>query len=307
MNKPEAVGHLLDVTGPVEIERRGQGARKGALLFPLQAGDLLRLASGSAAELVLYANGARFALVGPAAAQVETTRLQSRSGTSPQARRPLSLEFVQRLNHPVSPPKARILAVHGLILRGTDNGLGPRRPEPSATVRGAPVTLRWAGPIHGEQLHLQITDGRQTVHAADLPPTARDYPVPAGVLQPGDDYVWFVTAVQDGQSRQSCGALLRVLSPAGRAELERLERELGIAAPGVPAAPPSPPPPTPSDRSTTEAGETVPSLLLLGAVYERLGMRAEARWAYVQVQRARPGDAGIAAALRRVASDEAAP
>lgn len=303
MARPAAVGHLIDIGGRVEIERRGQALRKGALLDTLQAGDRVRVAAGGTAQLVLYANGARFALTGPAGVEVAATRLLPRSGTPPQARRALSLEFVRRINRPISPPDARLTTVQGLILRG-DDALGPQQPNPSGTVRSTPVTLRWAGPIHADQLHLQITDGQRTVHAANQPSAARSYPVPEGVLQPGKYYFWFVTAVQDGQSQQSCGALLRVLTLDERSELERLERELGVAA--APSLPDTPPP-TPADPAARKEEERIPALLLLGAVYERLGMRAAARWAYEEVHRARPEDAGVRSALRRLTGPDTLP
>jgi hypothetical protein len=300
MNKPAMVGHLLDVTGTVEIERAGRDRQKGGLLSPLETGDRLRVAAGGRAVVVLYANGARYDLAGPATARVENTRLQPLSGAPPRTRPPLSMAFIRELNHAPSPPDARLLAVRGLILRGGADELGPCRPEPDGAVRAGPITLRWTGPVHGEQLHLQIADGHRTVHAANLPPAAREYPVPAGVLQPGVSYVWFVTAVQDGESRQSCGALIRLLSPDELTALQEAEQQFGAAAGLAPATAPallSPPELTDQDGSHAER---VPALLLLGSLYERLGLLAEARRAFEQVQRLRPGDVGIAAALRRV-------
>src|SRR5947208_13412946 len=54
-----SVGQLLDVTGPVEIERARQKPVKVCMLFPLRIDDRLRVGAGGTAQLVLFRSGAR--------------------------------------------------------------------------------------------------------------------------------------------------------------------------------------------------------------------------------------------------------
>src|SRR5438067_507896 len=56
---PGAVGQLLNVAGRVEIQRGKGPARRGTLLFPLQSGDVVKVAEGGVAQVVLFQNGAQ--------------------------------------------------------------------------------------------------------------------------------------------------------------------------------------------------------------------------------------------------------
>jgi len=275
---PQAVGQLLNVTGRVEVQRAGQPVRKGTLLFQLQPGDLLVVREGGVAEVVLFKNGARFSLPGDSAARVEPLALQPRSGPAPKPLKGLSLVFVRQMNTVYKPPSTRILGV--LVRSADEDGLGPCQPSPSGAVRDAAETLHWVGPIEGQQLRLRISDGRRTVCRADLPPAAREFKVPPSTLKPGVQYVWSVTTVADGESGHECRAPLRVLLPRERTEVEAMERETAAAR-------------------RQDANDPAP-LLLIAQVYERLGLRDDARAAYQAAQRLRPDDEGVRAALARL-------
>lgn len=272
--------------GSVVVQHTGQPSQRGTLLFPLQAGDIVTVRPGGSAELVLFENGARYALPAGTAARVEAARVRTRSGPAPKPLRSVSLDFVRPLGRPPRPVSPRLLGV--LVRDVGDPTLGPRQPAPNGAVRAGPVSLHWAGPVEGEQLRLQIRDEQQAVHRAELPASAREYRVPDGVLRPGEYYVWSVTAVHAGESGPRCRALLRMLSPGERTALDRVEQETTAARAAAP-------------------DDTAPPLLL-AQVYEQYGLFAEARAAYQNVLRLRPGDEGVQAALKRLAGfGDAAP
>jgi hypothetical protein len=277
-SRPAVVGQLLNVSGGVEVQRGGEAARKGTLLYQLRQGDLLKVRGGGSAEVVLFRNGARFVLSGAASARVGDGDLKPVSGAAPRALKSLSSRFAKRINSPGGSVSPRFLGV--LVREKGDPDLGPRDPSPSGAIRGVPVLLRWKGPVEGESLRVQISDGEQVVHRKELPPTAREYQVDPGILRRGEYYVWSVTAVSQGESGARCRAMLRLLSPDEQAELEQLERE---AAEARGASPDSP-----------------ASTLILAQVYERLGLFDSARAAYQEAERIRPGDAGVQAALKRL-------
>jgi hypothetical protein len=252
---PRTVGQLLNVNGSVEVHRSNGPAQKGTLLFQLQAGDVLNVRNGGQAELVLFENGHRFLLDGPSAARVEAGGLKPASGAAPRALKSLSPVLTRQINRPARTISPRFLGV--LVRDPGDPTVGPRNPQPNGAVRGAPVVLRWAGPVEGESLHLQISDGERIVHTSELLPTTREYQVPAGVLQPGQYYVWSVTAMTNSVSSARCRALLRLLTPAEQAALDRLEQDVRTARAAAPA--------NPAD------------LLLLAQAYEQLGIFEAAR------------------------------
>ena len=107
-----------------------------------------------------------------------------------------------------------------------------------------------------------------------------EFTVPAGLLKPGEFYVWSVTALNGGDAGTKCRALVRVLLADERAEVERLEKETADAG----AAAPDNPAPT----------------LLLAQVYERLGMYDDALAAYEAARKLRPDDPGIQSALKHL-------
>jgi hypothetical protein len=280
---PRVVGQLLNVTGDVKVQRSSEPVRKASLLFPLHEGDVLRVGNDGSAEVVLFQNGARLLLSGPGAARVGPTGVKSASGTAARPLRSLSPLLTKQMNTPARAVSPRFLGV--LVRDPGDANLGPRNPSPNGAVRGAPVILRWAGPVEGDTLRLLIIDGENTVHQEELQPNAREYQVPAGVLRPGQYYVWSVTAVNGGGSGAHCRALLRLLSPAEQAALDRLEREAKAAR-------------------TAETDDPAGTLLLAQA-YEQLGLFEDARAAYQEVLRLRPDDPGVQAALKHLGESAA--
>jgi hypothetical protein len=273
-----AGGQLLNVRGHVSVQRAGGPVMNGSLLFQLLPGDLLRVGDGGSAEVILFQNGARFLLFGAGAARVAPGGLKPVSGAAPRAVGRVSAASLVGLNTPSRAISPRFLGV--LVRDRGDPTVGPRDPSPNGAVRRAPVTLRWAGPVEGESLRLQISDGERIVHRADLPQAAREYRVDPGLLQPGQYYVWSVTAIRQGESGPRCRALLRLLTADERTKLEQLERETAAARRSSPDNP--------------------ASLLLMAQAYERLSLFEEARSAYAEVLRMRPGEPAVHAAVKRL-------
>src|SRR5438105_3752515 len=77
-----AVGELLDVIGRVVIRASGL-TRPARLAGRLHEGDLIEVAPGSSAQLVLLDNGAQFALAGGSVALVGRLRVTPRKGAPP--------------------------------------------------------------------------------------------------------------------------------------------------------------------------------------------------------------------------------
>ncbi len=266
----QIVGQLLNVRGEVAIQRgrqRPQHAETGSQLRPAD-----RVTTrGGAAEVVLFRDGQRFELLSGSTVRVGPAVVSGVSGAPPHRLGAISPTFRQALRTPGAPVPQRIM---GLVIRSAgEEALGPARPTPNGAVREETATLRWEGPIEGDRLVLQVSDGMAVVHRIELPAAARSYMLPGHLLHPGRWYVWFVTAIRDGAAGQKCYALLRVLTPDERALLGRTERE---------------------------AAANDPALLLLRAqLAERLGLFDEARAGYQAVLRLRPEDAGMQAALKR--------
>src|SRR5437879_5363576 len=123
---PGAVGQLLNVAGRVEIQRGKGPARRGTLLFPLQSGDVVKVAEGGAGQIVLFLNGARFALAAKSVAAVSPTALRPLGGPPPKPLPRLSTAFVRTMNRPAPPVSAGIM---GVLTRGDrDAALGPAKP-----------------------------------------------------------------------------------------------------------------------------------------------------------------------------------
>lgn len=276
------VGQLLNVAGRVDIQRGKQAPMKGTLLFPLQKGDLLTARPGGAAEVVLFKDGARFALDAGSSARVSAAGLNAISGPQPRPLSGLSTTFIRRMNAPVRSVSPRILGV--LVRPVEDPTLGPRKPSPHGAVRVEPVTLRWSGPVEGDLLRLVISLRAQAVLRKELPATAREFAVPEGVLKPGEFYEWSLTALSGGTAGTKCRALVRILTAAERTGVERLEQESVAARAGAPDNP-------------------APTLLL-AQVYEHLGLYGDALSAYELARQMRPEDPGVQHALKRLSGEE---
>jgi hypothetical protein len=266
------VGQILDLKGRVEIQRGKGKALPGTLVFPLETRDVLHVGEGGAVEVVLFAKGVRFRLAGAGSVQIAQETLVPISGAKPQAVTELSPTLRHRLRTPVRG------GLTGLVVRGGNGaGFGPSHPSPDGAVRATPVTLRWSGLIDATQLHLQISAGEKDVDHKDLAADVREYEVPKGVLQPGKEYDWSVTALRGAAIGSWCRATLRLLPAAEVAEVAVIEKECAGSA------------------SVDTA-----SLLLLAAAYERFDMKEDALARYQAVLRLRPGDAGVQAAVKRL-------
>jgi hypothetical protein len=277
----ETVGQLVFVTGRVQIRAPGHPAAKGERFTPLAAGDVVDVGPGGTAELVLFENGASFALTAGSTAQVGRMELKPRSGPAPKPQNRYSSAFMQAIRRPLpyrSPSQKRIL---GTPVRASDEiDTGPRLPTPFSGVRRGPVTLRWSGQVQEENWNLQIDDDRGAVFEKALPSTQHEFTVPGGVLRPGQTYVWSLTAVEGIHNGPRCAALVRLLTPKEGATVTQLEQE----AKAMRAAAPADPAP----------------LLLLARAYERLDLLADARAVYQDLQRQQPDDEDTRDALARL-------
>src|SRR5207247_922918 len=112
----------------------------------------------------------------------------------------------------------------------------------------------------------------QVVHRVSLPGTARLYEVPAGVLNPGRWYAWFVTVAESAEGPRKCCALLRILMPEERQALAREESQVARAR---------------------AAADSPASVMRLAQLDEGLGLFQEARTHYQEVQRLRPEDPAV--------------
>jgi hypothetical protein len=269
-------GQLLDVQGRVEIKTGRRPARPAALLSELGLGDTLAVRSGRA-ELVLYRTGVRFALSPGSAVRIGPGGLQRLSGPQPQLLAAAPQLFARPLTTPRRPVPQKLL---GVVTRGKDEEIGPRVPSPNGAIRQPAVTLRWEGPVEGERLLLQISDGERIVHRKELPLSARSYALPTGVVRPGAWYAWFVTATGAPEGPHKCYAFLRILTPEERAALDR-EEPLAAAV-------------------SADAPERPAAAMRLAQLYDRLGLFAEAIDRYQEVINLRPEDPGVRTALARL-------
>jgi hypothetical protein len=269
-------GQLLDVQGRVQIRHGRQPARPGGLLAELQPGDTLTVSSGRA-EVVLFQKGTRFGLSAGSVVRVGPSGLQRLAGPAPRALPPASQPFAQPLSIARRPIPQKLL---GVITRGDgEDTSGPRHLSPNGAVRQSPVMLRWEGPIDGERLEVQVSDGDQVVHRVSLPGAALSCELPAGVVSPGRWYAWFVTVAGSTEGVRKRYALLRILTPEERQALAREESQAARA------------------RTATNGPAPV---MRLAQLYERLGLFQEARTQYREVQRLRPEDPGAREALARL-------
>jgi hypothetical protein len=278
--QPQVVGQVLMAQGHVELRREQAKPQKCLGLDQLRAGDKLATGAGAHAAVVLYENGGRFALAAKSVVQVERTRVQRLSGPAPTPLKPLSQAFVRPLAHlpgPFSPKHA------GDIDRPlVDPKLGPHHPWPTCAIRETNAVLHWEGPIdpEAELLRLRIkTDHEQTVTEHDLPRSQREFEIPAGILKPDCWYVWSVTPVGKNGADPACEGMVRLLSPGERAMLQREEERVEALREADP-------------------GDAAPDLLM-GQVYEHLGLYEDALDAYESALRFGP-NSGASAALRRL-------
>lgn len=271
-------GQLMDVRGKVEIQRTRGAALRGNLLFPLQTGDVISVAAGGAAEVVLFAGGARYSVPAGSKVRVEGASLKGVSGPAPRA-----LKAVASLPSAGAKPSGKIL---GLVVRdnGKEETLGPRQPAPNGAVREERVVLRWFGPVEAKEQELRVQtadDDPKTVFTTTLPEKVREFLLPTGKVEPGKFYMWTVSGISDsGDTHGKCSALLRILPPAERTALDQVEREAEAALKAEPRNP-------------------VP-YLLRAQTYEQVGMFSEAKRDYEAALKLRPNDEGIRSALKNL-------
>ena len=256
--------------------RHGKNLADAALLHPLTVDDRLIVAAGGRAELVLFAEGRRYALDGPGTALVRQAELRPVSGKPPAALKSIALP---RLGE--QPVPARVL---GLVVRGgPDEITGPRHPVPNGSVR-ALTPLKWDGPVEGTELELRVRDSQGVVEKVSLPVAAREYRLPDQRLKPGEYYVWSITSIsENGDVLRGATAVVRLLSDEDRQRLAAVESALRAEMKGQP-------------------DDSAPALLMARA-YEGLGLFDDALDLYRKALAARPKDPGLQAAVRRLAGE----
>jgi len=271
------VGQLLDSRGLVRVKRGSQPPSKAGLLFPLQAGDMVFVGRGGAAEVLVFSRGLRYVLAARSEARVGAGGVFQFSGPALRPR--------PRIVVPPRPPKGPPRRVMGLIVRDPRSTLVM---SPDGGVRAVPVTLAWEGePSAAVTVTIQDEAGA-AVHTATVPAGERSYRVPDGVLTAGDYYRWSLSSPTDsGTPKVRGSAEIRVLLPAETGALTRLEASLKQEQAKDPAD---------------------PSLLLaLAQAYEQYRMWDVAVEAYDKVLRLRPNDAAVKTKRDKLAADHGRP
>jgi len=258
---------------------KGRGSStRASLLLPLERGDVVQTSAGATAELVLFANGARFVIPAASAATMAATNVERKSGAAPQAKRNFAVpSFAMRRGN------ERIL---GLVVRTGE--LGPHKLFPNGGLQTGVSTLKWDGPIDAHRLEARILqpEGSQNgVQSPDLfrskklPISTREVALPAGLIQPGKDYVWVLSALAaDGDVLQSRAAWFRVLTGVEKEALEKFQAQV-------------------AELRSSEPNSPVPDMLV-GISLERLGCWREAREAFRAALKYRPGDVGLVNAIK---------
>lgn len=266
-----AVGQFINTTGTVTVQKASGATVKGALLVPVENADVIRVADGGRAEVVLFSNGARFALPAGSVAAVSSSGVTARGGAAPEARKGVTVAAAatRRGNE-------RIL---GLVVR---NGrFGVRDLTPNGATLEDQVVLKWGGIIDAARLELRITNLTQDVYRVQLPVSAREHRVPAGILRPGVDYGWILSGLgPDGDIVTTNVAWLRVANAAERKLIERLRQDVA--------------------EIRREDPDSPVGSALLGLGLERLGYWREARTAFEAAQKLRPDDEGLKTAIENL-------
>jgi len=280
----QPVGQLLNATGRVSVRRAGGGAAPGVILLQLNAGDVVTVGAGGGAEAVFYKNGWRMGLGGRSVAVTGASGFSRRAGPAPRVLGSLG----QRLAGRLAPGAAlQPVKIGGIVIRGgndEDPYHGPREPSPVGVIPAGPVTFRWTGPVEPgtQRLRFRVLHNDEVILREELPASAQSFVAPRGVLQPGGEYEWIVSAVGVNGAGKASRAGIRLLSAQETGELQALERDAAAAACKFPHDP--------------------ASMALLGESYEALGMPKEARHAYEAALRLKPGDAALKGAVKRVST-----
>src|SRR4051794_2151091 len=95
------VGQILELKGRVEIQRGKGKPLMATLVFPLDKGDVLRVADGGMVEVVLFAKGTRFQLTDAGTARITPDTLVPIAGAKPRAVPELSATLQRRLRTPL--------------------------------------------------------------------------------------------------------------------------------------------------------------------------------------------------------------
>lgn len=264
------VGQLLNTQGAVTLERSGKVVTAHALTGePVREGDLVTVGTAGAAQILLRANGHRFALRQGNRVRAGRERLKTLRGTPPQALIPMGKHLAQSA---LEGPSAATL------VRGGNRDEVLCHPTPVGLVTTDKVTLRWDGTTTSA-LTLRWREGdaeEATEKPIALAAGIRKYALPAGWLKPGVWYLWSVTA-EDGHY---CIGAIRRAAPNDADTFRAMEVEAEAARRAAPDDP-------------------TPDLLLVQG-YANLGRFEQALLVFAALQKRFPNDAGVAALGERL-------
>jgi hypothetical protein len=250
-------------------------AAPGAPLAPLDwlaAGSQVDVPEGGAVELVL-ANGARYHLPAGTLVLVRETSLETRQGAP------------QRL--PAAPPLAPVPPIAAMgrtaltAVRIRAGGFPTLHPGGGARVLADDAELRYTSSVPATTYGVELEDLAGRVLLA-LETRETEVAIPAGVLRPGETYLWRV------RTRDPSGMLLWEEERFTTFTAEEAAARQRLA-------------------TTVEAAGDTTGWLALAGVDRGLGLT---RMALVAVERAlelAPDDAGLVAARRRLAAEAGAP
>lgn len=267
-----AVGQIVDAKGKITLVSSVRGL-KAELLTPLRKGDRLTTDKSGSVELSFFKDGGRFRLGPNSSARVEEANLVRVSGAAPQV--------LKKAWQPTQMASSASIRQLGLVIRGGDDGNGPKNASPDGTVRQTPIILRWDGPIPEGELQLKVQNPQGRRHQVTLKTEAREYALPDGVCEPGVNYVWILTAfAANGDPGASVSGGIRLLKPEEREALEALEAEVAAEREKSPLS--------------------LAPIVILASAYERLAMRTEAAQTLQEALKLRPNDTAIRARLLRL-------
>ena len=216
-----------------------------------------------AAQILLNADGTRYALASGEKYKVTTNAVTSITG-----------------NPPVKLAKiGKTLSAHstgrtgGVLLRGGRDF----HPAPLGAVPNGAVKLTWAWDCEQRQeLKIVRRDGKEEVLTTPLGAAVREFNLPVGKLRPGVWYTWTVRADED----HTCGGPIRIETREDAGSIAAMEQDADALRRD------SPDDPTPD--------------LLRAEGYVEFGLFDKARDAYAAALKLRPDDDGIKNALQQI-------
>jgi hypothetical protein len=254
------VGQLLNVRGVIMLRRNGENKQEEAKTAQsVRSGDILHVRKGAQAELLLDANGSRWALAAESRVRVESDKVPKLSGSAPQPLAKVGATLTRGARE-----GERVAAT---TLRGNRGGA-----KPVGWTRAVPPKLEWET-LEGTELTVVVQQGGRIVWESGLlRDGTTECEVPMGVLKPGIWYAWCAKTREDTETH-TCGGSFRVQAPDDEKVLAKMVLEANALR-------------------FTQPKDPTPDLLLSQA-YAGLGRYAEALAACDAAQKRRTDDKGL--------------